>query len=178
MRQIKVLLLLAAFSCLSLHCKNEDPQKEEDKLPPLTAEGKQSFGCLMNGKAWPDSDNIDFGSSGYANGDFELYFRTRYPGTTDIKEDVSIAIRDQIFGPGHYIIPYSHNLMETNINASYHKTGYTSYVTPGGYADITIIKLDTINHIMAGTFDFLLYSATNIVPLEVTKGRFDFKYLP
>ncbi len=178
MSQIKLLLLFTALSCLSLHCKKEEQQKEEDKLPPLTSEGKQSFGCLMNGKAWPDSYNIDFGSSGYANGDFELYFRILDQVTGNIKEDISIGIRDQIFGSGHYIIPYSHNLMETNINASYHKTGYTSYVTPGGYADITIIKLDTINHIMAGTFDFLLYSPTNIVPLQVTKGRFDFKYLP
>jgi hypothetical protein len=178
MSQIKLLLLLASLSCLSLHCKKEEPQKEEDKLPPLTTEGKQTFGCLMNGKAWPDSYDIDFGSSGYANGDFELYLRTLDPFTTNIKEQVSIAIRGKIFGPGHYIIPYSTNLMETNINVIYENIVYTSYVTPGGYADITIVKLDTINHLMAGTFNFLLYSPTNIVPLQVTKGRFDYKYLP
>jgi len=176
MSHIKLLLLLASLSCLSLHCKKEEPQKEEDKLPPLTTEGKQTFGCLMNGKAWPDSYLTTFGSSGYANGNFELYLRTLDPATVGIKEQVTIEIRGKIFGPGHYIIPYSTNLMETNINASYHKTGYTSYGTPGGYADITIAKLDTINHLMSGTFDFLLYSATNIVPLQVTKGRFDCRY--
>lgn len=178
MSHIKLLLLLASFSCLGLHCKKEEQQKEEDKLPPLTAEGKQSFGCLMNGKAWPDSYDIDFGSSGYGKGIFELDFYTKDPLTGNPDEEVTIEIAYKIFGPGHYIIPYSHNLMETNINAMYRKTAYTSYGTPGGYADITIIKLDTINHIMAGTFDFLLYSPTNIVPLQVTKGRFDFKYLP
>jgi len=178
MSHIKLLLLLASLSCLSLHCKKEEPQKEEDKLPPLTTEGKQTFGCLMNGKAWPDRYDIDFGSSGYANGVFELYFRTQYPNSTAIYEEISIYVDHKIFGPGHYIVPYSHNLMETNIYVSYHKTGYTSYGTPDGYADITIVKLDTLNHVMSGTFDFLLYSATNIVPMQVTKGRFDFKYLP
>lgn len=176
MSQIKLLLLLTAFSCLSLHCKKEEPQKEEDKLPPLTAEGKQSFGCLMNGKAWPDSYNIDFGSSGYANGVFELYFRTRYPGTTTIDEEVSIYIDHKIFGPGHYLIPFGSNLMKTNFVIDYHKMVYQSTITPDSYAIIDIIKLDTINHVMAGSFEFTLFNEFNWQALNVTKGRFDCRY--
>ena len=132
MSHIKLLLFLASLSCLSLHCKKEEPQKEEDKLPPLTTEGKQTFGCLMNGKAWPDSYLTNFSSSGYANGNFELYLLTLDPATVGIKEQITIEISGKIFGPGHYIIPYSTNLMETNINVIYENIVYTSYVTPGG----------------------------------------------
>ena len=35
-------------------CKKDDPKPktELEKLPPATQEGKDTFGCLVNGKAW------------------------------------------------------------------------------------------------------------------------------
>jgi len=178
MSHIKLLLLLASLSCLSLHCKKEEPQKEEDKLPPLTTEGKQTFGCLMNGKAWPDSYLTNFSSSGYANGNFELYLLTLDPATVGIKEQITIEISGKIFGPGHYIIPFGSNLMKANFVVDYHKTVYQSTITPDSYAVLDLTKLDTINHVMAGTFEFTLFNEFNWQALNVTKGRFDYKYLP
>lgn len=178
MHHLKTLLLLVAFACLSLHCKKEEQQKEEDKLPPLTAEGKQSFGCLMNGKAWPGNLFVDFGSSGYGKGIFELDFYTKDPLTGNPDEEVSIYIDHKIFGPGHYIIPFGSNLMKTNFVIDYHKMVYQSTITPDSYAIIDIIRLDTINHVMAGSFQFTLFNEFNWQALNVTKGRFDFKYLP
>lgn len=171
-------MLLITFVCLSLHCKKEEPQKEEDKLPPLTTEGKQTFGCLMNGKAWPDSYYFDFGSSGYGKGIFELDFYTQDPSTGNPDEEVSINIAYKIFGPGHYVIPFGSNLMKTNFVVDYRNTVYQSTITPDLYAVLDLTKLDTINHVMAGTFEFTIFNEFNWKSLNVTKGRFDFKYLP
>jgi len=178
MSHIKLLLLLASLSCLSLYCKKEEPQKEEDKLPPLTTEGKQTFGCLMNGKAWPDRYDIDFGSSGYANGVFELYLRTQYPNSTAIYEEISIYVDHKIFGPGHYVIPVQESGYSHNFIVDYNNKWYNSYFTPNGYVVMDIIRLDTINHVMSGMFDLSLYGPFESNPINVTKGRFDYKYLP
>ena len=51
MKHLNLVLLLIAFSSLGLHCKKEpdEPKTELEKLPPLTMEGKQTFGWLANG---------------------------------------------------------------------------------------------------------------------------------
>ena len=51
MKHLNLVLLLIAFSSLGLHCKKEEPS-ELSKLPPITNFGAQTFGCLINGKAW------------------------------------------------------------------------------------------------------------------------------
>ncbi|HYG02766.1 MAG TPA: hypothetical protein VD927_09985 [Chryseosolibacter sp.] len=54
MRHLSFILLALLTACDG--CKLDDPQPahktELEKLPPATQEGKNTFGCLVNGKAW------------------------------------------------------------------------------------------------------------------------------
>ncbi|MCX8492431.1 MAG: hypothetical protein ORN54_15345, partial [Cyclobacteriaceae bacterium] len=42
---------------------------------------------------------------------------------------------------------------------------------------VTIIKLDRLNYVIAGTFDLITYK-TSCDTLKITNGRFDIKYIP
>ena len=175
MKHIKLLLLLASLSGLSLHCKKES---EEDKLPPATTVGAQTIGCLMNGHAWPskeDKEDIDFLGSGYAKGIFELDCAVLYPGTSSRRTGVYIRVKYKIFGPGYYVIPFDGGISDA-FKALYRNVSYDSYFTNGGYAILNITRLDTINHYMAGTFEYNVYAFTKTDMVKVTKGRFDYKY--
>ncbi|HYG02765.1 MAG TPA: hypothetical protein VD927_09980 [Chryseosolibacter sp.] len=54
MRHLSHILLAFLTGCNG--CKLDDPQPapktELEKLPPATQEGKNTFGCLVNGMAW------------------------------------------------------------------------------------------------------------------------------
>ena len=57
-------LLLLALSSLCTSCKKDAPQDELSKLPPATQTGANTFGCLVNGKAFVP---IGYGSTGRSN---------------------------------------------------------------------------------------------------------------
>ena len=176
-KHFKFILLLAAFSSLGLHCKKEhdNPKTELEKLPPITMEGKQTFGWLANGKAIIGNPSGWYAD--YQNGVFELN-----GGDQPVQLEgncISILVdQEQIKGIGKYDIPV------TNIigNNTYFATWFDSFTrsyetnfTDHGFATINIIRLDTVNFYMAGTFAFTLYSQFGD-SLVITDGRFDFKY--
>jgi hypothetical protein len=60
----KITLFLLLLPLLAMQCrkdKNDCPEGDKAcelaKLPPLTTEGKGTFGCLVNGKAWLPESN-------------------------------------------------------------------------------------------------------------------------
>lgn len=176
MHHTKLFLLLVAFACLSLHCRHES---ELEKLPPATMVGAQTIGCLMNGHAWPseaDKQDIDFLGSGYAKGIFELDCAVSPGWSTSRLSAVYMRVKYKIFGPGYYVIPFDGGGMNDAFKAVYKNVLYDSYYTQGGYAFLNITRLDTINHYMAGTFEYNVYAFTKTDMLKVTNGRFDYKY--
>ncbi|MCW3074373.1 MAG: hypothetical protein JWP69_1442 [Flaviaesturariibacter sp.] len=44
-----VLIAVASLMLTSVSCKKD---KDNDKLPPITQNGANTFGCLVNGKVW------------------------------------------------------------------------------------------------------------------------------
>jgi len=47
-----LLLLLFSLASIFASCKKEKMVEEIDKLPAATQNGANTFGCLVNGKAW------------------------------------------------------------------------------------------------------------------------------
>src|SRR5690606_10158538 len=59
---ISALLLIGSIVSLEscdLFEKVSKPKTELEKLPPATQEGKNTFGCLVDGKAWVTRSSID-----------------------------------------------------------------------------------------------------------------------
>ena len=175
MKHLNLVLLLAAFSSLGLHCKKEhdEPKTELEKLPPITMEGKQTFGWLANGKAI--IGNLYGWYADYENGVFVCQ------GGDQIGQlegnCISFSTANTITGVGKYYIPVKYIpgvsfFMARVISVPY---DYSSDFTHNGLAEINILRFDTVNFYMAGTFAFTLYSQFGD-SLVITDGRFDFKY--
>lgn len=72
MKHLIYILTVLALPLMALQCKKDNPVEancqgdiacELAKLPPATTEGKGTFGCLVNGKAWlPKGDRLWGGS--------------------------------------------------------------------------------------------------------------------
>ncbi|MCC6684104.1 MAG: hypothetical protein IT247_03445 [Bacteroidia bacterium] len=173
MSHIKLLLLLASLSCLSLQCKKEED--EIDKLPPATSYGAGTFGCLINGKAWPiETPWIE---SNYHDGILYIrcFLNPKDPNDPYTYDNITLCT-NKIHKPGQYFISYKNFpddwCVITNKSgeyASYTKTNQN----PENYFYYNITRLDSINRIVSGTFSFAIFDAFGTSSARVSDGRFD-----
>ncbi len=176
MRNTPIILILLSLAFIT--CKKKTELTELEKLPPATKEGKNTFGCLINGKAWtpkgyrPNTPNyyivVD---PGFADGDLSI--RT-YRIDNGIYESITIN-SDSVKTIGDYQID---NFKRTR--AIYRKwtEGLTQLICDvEGKGTLTITKYDLANGIISGTFEFAMvnpacgYGDT----IRVANGRFDKK---
>jgi hypothetical protein len=166
-----LLLILPLVGGWGAACTSTDPAPS---LPPITQEGKNTFGCKINGKNWVPGGDLGWGGQGPLFAEYSTMYESfniaansNYDGnktsiiinaswngkSSTIKEDyVSIFFADKGKMWQYNFIPF-----ETNLTS------------------VKITKLDTINKIVAGQFHFMIKtSATDTI--KVTEGRFDVKY--
>jgi len=174
MSHIKLLLLLASLSCLSLHCKKES---ELDKLPPATAIGANTFGCLINGKAWPlGVKGSHYWDVSYQNGVLHIQYNiVSDPFNPILIEGVSFET-NKIHTSGVFFINFDNQ--SENFVVKYNDVLYrsTQNSNKNGMAYIYINNIDSINHFVSGTFDFSLFDQSATSQVKVSSGRFDFNY--
>lgn len=175
MSHIKLLLLLASLSCLSLHCKKES---ELDKLPPATTTGRQTFGCLLNGKAWPIGvKGSHYWDVSYQNGILRITYAIKDdPFNIISKEHVSLRT-EKIKSNGIYLVPFN-DYTKDFFSVEFDDNSYFSadQINKLGFASIVINRLDSINHFLSGTFEFSLFNESGTSQVKVSSGRFDFNY--
>ncbi len=145
----------------------------EPSLPPITQEGRNTFGCKINGRNWVPGGDLGWGEQALTHDyspeyeAFDITANSNYDGrftsvgfgaywngkSSDIKEDyviISLIYRGKMWQ--HVAIPF-----ETK------------------FTNIKITKLDTLNKIVAGQFHFMFITGKNDTT-KVTEGRFDIKY--
>ncbi len=164
MQCIKLLLFLTALSCLSLFCKKES---ELDKLPPATTTGMQTLGCLINGKAFTGNGHSKLFRGIYHDAMIEMEMENEMG-------DLYFRTEGIITKPGDYVIPYN----QPSQHVFAYKWHYESDATPNGFAFLRITRLDSIQHYIAGQFDFTLFNSSGTASVHVSNGRFDLKYAP
>lgn len=174
-KAIIILFITLPFICLVCRKDSEiDP-----KLPPATQEGKNTFGCKVNGKVWlPDIRKytfyvIDELEANYYTYDSNMYIHAIY-WTNDIQESIYLSLQT-FSGEGKYYLrtkyKADHGYFFREID-SVSKIYYTND-TIGGQVEIT--KFDTINQIVSGIFFF---NAVNDIGqiVDISDGRFDVIY--
>ncbi len=165
-----IILLLVGCSA----CKT-DALSPKEELPPATQEGLNTFGCLVNGEVW-----VPRGSINPSISKFTFYYddellnvaATRTIGSKDISQSVSFRIEDCSY-TGRYeltTIESARARFSDLKKACMYQTDSTQTGT------LTITKLDTINHIIAGAFEFTVWTEA-CDTIRVTDGRFDIQYL-
>ena len=150
-------------------------------LPPITQEGKNTFGFKADGKIWTPF----FTCPTYGNrcGELSCDIANLPPSIkplapmgmaasrkfADEDSRFSIDARQTIFiRLGSYI---------DSISVQFRSNGQYSlgYPQPGDKFNIT--KIDTINRIISGEFEFILKASDGSGrTVKITEGRFDFSY--
>jgi hypothetical protein len=161
-------IFIYIFSCtlLSLSCKKE-------KLPKATQEGKNTFGCKIDGKVFlPSKSSGLFGSPPVevynipSNG-FTLLAKYYGDGSDPFKKDMILYL-EYLTSTGTYTLNAAPN------QGTYELTGIAYYQTDAIHTGIvTITRCDLTSQIYSGTFSFTAIDKSTGKVVKVTDGRFD-----
>jgi len=176
-------LFLLVLSVQHCQCKMDEilptPIPAPEVLPPVTTIGANTFGCYVDGKLW-----LPFGSlmtpaiaGNIGGGYINISGARRHidePSST-----ISIIINNGVHDTGLYKLSF----ISDSVGRVYYyyeiKPNYDSnlyYVDTFHIGSLHILRLDSINHIMSGTFYFDAYNKYLNKTVKITDGRFDYRY--
>jgi hypothetical protein len=172
-------LLLAALCCILLasRCKKNN-DAPPPVLPEATRQGLNTIGFKVNGEVWLPyyeckafSDPCGKISARYGppNADFNQFDMQVARKLNNEQSSLTITTIGRIKNIGNHYD--STNFYFLRNGSTYQNLRFLS----SGKLEVT--KLDTINKIIAGTFEITVYKSGNTNDsLKITEGRFDFKY--
>jgi len=185
-RKIPFCVFFIFLSFVSIQCKKTAPPP--NILPSITREGKNTFGCKVNGEIW-----IPFFRCKYMGGSckelgFDVYHNasmTKLPvyftlGVQKLTYDSS-STSFVIYTDGQQINHTGNVIDSLHILFFTDSMAYVNYFHPDSHSPryFNIETLDTVNNIVSGSFAFTLYgnrSSDNALDsLTVTEGQFDFQ---
>ncbi|RZK59898.1 MAG: hypothetical protein EOO91_03485 [Pedobacter sp.] len=157
------LVLILSSTCIFSGCKKLRLFPEYvEKLPAMTTEGKDTFGCLIDG---------------------EIFLpRGTFPMTPGLRKNVNpVTLELQVNrGSKSLNINVSHITnsgeydLTTNMNSAEYYDGAEQYIATSG--KVMIKTRDFMKEVLAGTFSFVLTNLKTGKTISVTDGRFDMKY--
>ncbi|MDQ2770011.1 MAG: DUF6252 family protein [Bacteroidota bacterium] len=157
------LFLSLAAVLFTAACKKDGP---EAGLPAATQEGKNTFGCLVDGQLFVPLPPAGINSSHREPLEASLY-RTDILVSGRGNGYVDFALRNA-FRPGTY------NLGETYTGSSgrYEISAGAYYTNTVYTGTVTLTRIDTVAKIAAGTFQFTALNRSGKT-VTVTNGCFD-----
>ena len=176
MNTIRILKLLLTIT-LIISCGNDDDQSTNpiDQLPAATQTGANTFGCLLDGKAFlprggtnPLDCVYQFVNGGYY---FALQgnkrdFENNYFAISCSTENLEILDNQ------------TYNLIENGQENAFGRYTFNTldYFTSQTHTgELTITKLDQVNQVVSGTFWFDVIDSNGTVH-QIREGRFDMQY--
>ena len=188
MKTLNRILLLPAFCALLLinvTCK-KDPTKNA-VLPQATQEGKNTVGFIINDEVWVPYANCggSLAGSGNANpcGKISARYGIRNPDEIGLSfsftrkrekagKSSTLMISSRLIGN---ITSIGEKIDSIGVSFSDENKDDYSRLQPGSKFIIT--KLDNVNRIISGEFEFILneYNGGSGKPIVLKNGRFDFK---
>ena len=177
MKLFYIYIILVLFGCSA--CK-EGILSPKEELPAATQEGLNTFSCLVNGEVWVPKGGFAINKLTYDyNPNYDSnYFQVRakryfVDNGKDISQTLSITIEGKIVETKIYKLENPRTTRGRYANLEIPCVFETNSEQPGA---LTVTKLDTVNHIIAGTFAFTVWTE-ECDTIKVTDGRFDIKYL-
>ena len=174
-QKFKPIFFFILFCPLLASQCNKPPEDLEEKLPAITTEGKNTFGCRVNGEVWIPwikfdlLDNHTTVSYHAPTGGLNIHAKKKIDNLGLFQSMVFGGWN--IRGIGEYI--------DNQARYSDYDTSFCNSLdfhidsTLGN--KLTILKLDTENHIISGTFEFTAIN-DECDPVVITDGRFDLEY--
>jgi hypothetical protein len=158
------LLLVLVVTCI-VSCKDDD----EPALPPITVTGANTFGCLIDGEVYvpqgvDSAPLVDAGvdmivvSGGQRGVNLQLVVRD----TT-----MHFIFENQAYHFNQENITCVYDVFNNKVDCDYRDTPVSGY--------IKFSRIDFAKHIVAGVFEFSVYSAKCDKMINITDGRFDLR---
>jgi hypothetical protein len=168
-------LLLALAACDGCKKNEPKPKTELEKLPPITQEGKNTFGCLLNGKAYIP---LSFDSRAiYQLGSLQVFGNMINPTRS---MELSFTENGALLTTKEYLLTDFPNSYAKSFvgNGSNSSNSFCEYMPANTYSGkMFFTKIDRIKYIVSGTFEFSTVVA-GCDTLKITDGRFDIRYIP
>ena len=157
-------------------------------LPPVTQTGANTIGFVVDGRVWQNYGKAPYTAnlSDNLKADYATQFKKLYVDASqtalNVREIFGFEL-DSLAGVGVY--QTTNKPVPNSIPRAVRALGfgdeltniYYSSLLKGAKATITITKLDTIQRIIAGTFEGTLRQKDDSTKLvHVTDGRFDVHY--
>ena len=151
----------------------------EEKLPKPTQDGKNTFGCKIDGKTWiPDGGNgfmpakpINGGFFKVSTSDNKSYIYIRTYNKNN--ESVNFFIEGQTTGT--YLLNEDTGFQPNQLypkNYGYYDKNGTIYITSKkNVGKVVIDRADKNEGIISGSFEFIVGAGTSTI--SITNGRFD-----
>lgn len=195
---MKNIVLLFALAFCFINCENTDDRTSEN-LPAITFEGKNTFGCKIDGQIFLPKKKItgsqynnEILKATYTYSDyyFNGYLLSILGSNEVLDKTIKIAINAGQ-NPLQEGATYPISVNQANsFYASYEHWGKTidngdgtsftpiyEFETNANFkGELQILKLDTINQIIAGQFWYDCKEKNRDSIAKITEGRFDLKY--
>ncbi len=175
---LQILLTLSCFVLLFNSCKKKDHQKIE--LPPITMEGKNTFGFMVDNTIWLPSTRLVV----FPNTSRKLCIS--YQKETGMLSISSYRdnLKDKSYVDNVYIYLKnikeekvyelnSSNVREISLYIDRNPTKAHSFIPSLNKGTLYIHKLDTINNIISGEFEIEFTEENSKKTILINKGRFD-----
>lgn len=157
---------LGMSSCGASYTPPTPSWKTDTILPSITSTGANTFGCRVNGVFWLAAPTKKISGS-YSKGSISIVMDIS--GNNQLSSILLTSAYNSILQPGNY--QYTEDITGLYIDRNNY---YTTNDDSNNIGFINILRLDSINRILSGTFEFSPYSGPKSV--KITSGRFDFKY--
>jgi hypothetical protein len=169
-------------------CQKSDPSPDSG-LPPATATGAETLGFRLDGTAWQPAgqrcgiygcrDNR-VEASAYVDSRGRRHLLLTAERTDGSRNESFVLQLDSLAGPGTYRATAggpgaTGGEAGTKLYFADSRQG-RQYQSRPGTASITITRLDTVQSIVAGTFEGQLSSLGGPGTVQVGSGRFDVLY--
>ncbi len=185
MKNFKLIMIIVACANIFAACKKDKTEPTElSKLPAATQTGANTFGCLVNGKAYVAQNDCKY----LCNSPFKVSYNSDFGGIVGItgdwlnsKENIDKRIQILIDSTNHKLM-HSISIYNPHQGAGYIDSKLTTCNQYDHYLDsasthtgnVILTKYDLQNGIISGRFNFTL-TKPGCETITVTDGRFDKK---
>jgi hypothetical protein len=175
---VKNLLLILLMSFTLCCCDKDDnkPTNPVSQLPPETQVGANTFGCLINGKPFVVL-NTSQQTAIYQDGGLLIGGQKNINNNlTQVSMFISEANIGEIIAENNSYVLNSNSVPKGEY---YIENQNCFYFTSSNYTgSLMITKIDNINFIISGKFEFKSISDNCADIINITNGRFDLQYIP
>ncbi|GAA0874934.1 hypothetical protein GCM10009118_13420 [Wandonia haliotis] len=184
MKRIQYIAIYGGLIIGLMGCKKEvaDPDSSNPNvLPPLTHEGKNTFGCLVNGEVWVAYVSYAIGGSQslenqYNNEDSSIHLKALREDDSGNLERIDIFVKN-ILNTGYYqVYTFDNELRGFTDYSGNYNCGLYNYNNEL-LRSVVVTYLSSSERIMSGTFEMdLINTSCPEDTIRIREGRFDCSY--